>query len=79
MIGAGGKKGISFYSSEDYLKASSHSSDVFQNPPLCGKCICFSLSIDKEFFSISNVELFHFVSPGSNYNVSFKQTKYHTG
>lgn len=39
MIGAGGKKGISFYSSEDYLKASSHSSDVFQNPPLCGTFI----------------------------------------
>ena len=54
MIGAGGKKGISFYASEDYTKAYSQKSDVFLNPPLC----------DLEFFSISNVELFDFVSPG---------------
>ncbi|KAK8831165.1 hypothetical protein WA577_003336 [Blastocystis sp. JDR] len=54
MIGAGGKKGISVYTSEDYTKAYSQQSDVYLNPPLC----------DREFFSISSVELFDFVSPG---------------
>lgn len=37
MIGAGGKKGISFYASEDYTKAYSQQSDVFLNAPLCGR------------------------------------------
>lgn len=36
MIGAGGRRGISFYCSEDFSKASSQQSDVYQNPPLCG-------------------------------------------
>ena len=37
MIGAGGKKGISMYASEDYTKAYSQQSDVYLNPPLCGR------------------------------------------
>ena len=37
MIGAGGKKGISVYTSEDYTKAYSQQSDVYLNPPLCGE------------------------------------------
>lgn len=64
MIGAGGKKGISFYASEDYTKAYSQKSDVFLNPPLCGNRRRMHLLLDLEFFSISNVELFDFVSPG---------------
>ena len=62
MIGAGGKKGISVYTSEDYTKAYSQQSDVYLNPPLCGGE--GEGGVDREFFSISSVELFDFVSPG---------------